>query len=353
MNKLAALIGFALTLVTPLVPAAGQAPASPPRPAPPLPVSSWASKEAHDAYDMLATEPPQPDFHGDVAAMRNWNAEREMQRLNDALARYSVTITAARLGGVPVNIVTPKGGVAPRNRHRVLINLHGGGFMWGAGAGALSESVPVAATGRVRVITIDYRMAPEHKFPAASEDVASVYRALLRHYDASSIGLYGCSAGGILAAESVAWFQRHAIPRPGAIATLCGTGAEVAGDSGYFAAWAAGQTVPPGGKPLQLIDLPYFQGVDPHDPLVFPIESPAFLAKFPPTLLLSGDRDFTASSLTTMHRRLRQAHVNSELYLFDGLWHAFLMDPTLPESREAYDIVWDFFDRHLGHPDRR
>src|SRR5206468_7800505 len=140
----------------------------------------------------------------------------------------------------------------------------------------------------------------------------SVYRALLRSYNASNIGLYGCSAGGILAAESVAWFQRHGLPRPGAIANLCGTGAEVAGDSGYFAAWAAGQAIPAGGKPLQLVALPYFQGVDPHDPLVFPIESPEVLAKFPPTLLLAGDRDFTASSLTVMHRRLRQAHVESE-----------------------------------------
>lgn len=224
--------------------------------------------------------------------------------------------------------------------------------MWGAGAGAISEAVPVAATGRVKVVSVDYRMAPEYKFPSASEDVAAVYRHLLRRYRASDIGIYGCSAGGILAAEAVTWFQKHDLARPGAIATLCGTGAEVKGDSGYFAAWAAGQPIPPGGKPLQLVDLPYFQGVNPHDPLVFPIESKDVLAKFPPTLLLAGDRDFTASSLTVMHRRLREANVDSELFLFDGLWHAFVMDPTLPESREAYSIIWSFFDRHLGRSAR-
>jgi acetyl esterase/lipase len=357
VNKFAAFFRFAL-LATISGSSLAEAPAAPPgnalsQPIPPLPVSSWASKEAHEAYDKLASEPPQPDFHGDVAAMRAWNAKREKQRLKDALARYSVDIISARMGGIPVDIVTPKGGVAPNNLHRVLINLHGGGFMWGAGDGALSEAVPIAVTGRVKVITVDYRMAPEHKFPAASVDVASVYRTLLLRYKPSSIGLYGCSAGGILAAESVAWFQQHGLPRPGAIATLCGTGAEVAGDSGYFAGWAAGQAIPPGGKPLQLVDLPYFQGVDANDPLVFPIESPEVLAKFPPTLLLSGNRDFAASSLTVMHRRLRQAHADSELYIFDGLWHAFVMDPTLPESREAYDIVWDFFDRHLGRSGHR
>ena len=325
----------------------------PARPVPPLPVSAWASKEAREAYDKLATEPPQPDFHGDISAVRKWNGEREQQRLNEALKRYPVGITSAKMGGVAVNIVKPKQGVSPANARRVLINLHGGGFMWGAGAGALSEAVPIAATGGVKVVTVDYRMAPEFKFPAASEDVASVYRELLRRYDASNIGLYGCSAGGILAAQSVAWFASHALPRPGAIATLCGTGAEVLGDSGYFAAWAGGQPLPPGGKPLELMNLPYFQGANPQDPLVFPIQSPKLLGQFPPTLLLSGNRDFTASSLTVMHRRLREAGVDAELYLFDGLWHAFVMDPSLPESHEAYGIIWKFFDEHLGHAHQR
>jgi acetyl esterase/lipase len=320
---------------------------------PPLPVSAWVSEQAGAAYEKLATQPPDPDFHGDVAAMRKWNSEREQQRLDDALKRYPATMTSAVMGGVHVDIVEPKAAIPKRNRGRVLINLHGGGFMWGAGAGALSEAVPIAGTGQVKVVTVDYRMAPEHKFPAASEDVAAVYRALLRTYSPQNIGLYGCSAGGILAAEAVAWFAQHGLPRPGAIATLCGTGAEVAGDSGYVAAWAAGQAIQTGGKPLQLVDLPYFQGVNPHDPLVFPIESRELLAKFPPTLLLSGNRDFAASSLTVMHRRLREAGVEAELYQFDGLWHAFVMDPTLPESVEAYHIVWNFFDRHLGRATAR
>jgi epsilon-lactone hydrolase len=342
----AALLGTAAALQA--------APAAvPARPIPPLPVSSWASEEARAAYDKLATQPPDPDFHGDVAAMRKWNAGREQQRLEDALKRYPAATRQATMGGVRVDIVEPKAPIPQRNRGRVLINLHGGGFMWGAGAGALSEAVPIAGTGRVKVVTVDYRMAPEHKFPAASEDVASVYRVLLRQYRAQDIGLYGCSAGGILAAEAVAWFAKHGLPRPGAIATLCGTGAEVGGDSGYVAAWAAGQAIPAGGKPLRLLDLPYFQGADAHDPLVFPIESRQTLAQFPPTLLLSGNRDFTASSLTVMHRRLREAGVDAELYQFDGLWHAFVMDPTLRESTEAYHIVWDFFDRHLGRAGAR
>ena len=318
--------------------------------APPLsvPLSSYISTDTREAFKKAANAAPQPNFGADVAALRKWNGIQETQRLVDARKLFSVNTTRTTVGGVPVDIVMPDSGVAARNQNLVLISLHGGGFMWGAGAGALAEAIPVAGTARIKVMSIDYRMAPEHKFPAASEDVAAVYRELLRHYRSENIGIYGCSAGGILAAESVAWFAAHGLPRPGAIATLCGTGAEVDGDSGYVAAILAGQPIPAGGKPLRLMDLPYFSGADATSPLVFPINSKSTLAQFPPTLLLSGNRDFTASSLTMMQRKLHAAGVDAELYQFDGMLHAFMMDPTLPESRETYEIIWDFFDRHLG-----
>src|SRR6185437_7412549 len=183
---------------------------------------------------------------------------------------------------------------------------------------------------------------------AASEDVAAVYQALLKQFPTRNIGIYGCSAGGILAAESVAWFATHHIPQPGAIASLCGTGAELQGDSAYLAPLLLGTGgIPVGGKPLLLTGLPYFKGVSERDPLAFPILSPQILKQFPPTLLIAGSRDFTESSETLMQRRLWEAGARSQLFVFDGLWHAFMMDPKLPESREVYGIVWRFFDRHL------
>ena len=69
----------------------------------------------------------------------------------------------------------------------------------------------------IQVITVDYREAPEHAFPAASEDVATVYRDLLKQYDPKSIGIYGISAGGFLTAQTVAWLQQENLPMPGAI----------------------------------------------------------------------------------------------------------------------------------------
>src|SRR5579862_9705234 len=111
------------------------------------------------------------------------------------------------VGGVHVYVYTPTAGVSARNKDRVLINLHGGGFSGCWPGCAELESIPVAALGKIEVVSVDYREGPKYKFPAASEDVASVYRALLKEYKPGNIGIYGCSAGGMLTAMSLSWFQ--------------------------------------------------------------------------------------------------------------------------------------------------
>ena len=92
----------------------------------------------------------------------------------------------------------------------------------------------------------------------------------------------------------------------------------------------------------------YMEGTDPHDPMVAPIESLEVLAKFPPTVLVSGTRDLGLSGLLYTHSRLVKAGVEADLHVWDGMWHAFFFDTELPESRDAYDVIVRFFDKHLG-----
>jgi acetyl esterase/lipase len=127
---------------------------------------------------------------------------------------------------------------------------------------------------------------------------------------------------------------------------LCGTGLDMLGDSAASAATFAG-TPEPADQPT-LSDLPYFTGADIADPLLFPGNHTEILARFPPSLFITGTRDIAASSVTTMHRRLVAAGADASLLHFDGMWHAFHMATTLPESRETFAAMARFFDAHLG-----
>jgi monoterpene epsilon-lactone hydrolase len=258
------------------------------------------------------------------------------------------------IGGVHAYDYRPKDGVKQANRNRVLINLHGGGFMGCWPGCAELESLPVAGHGRIRVVSLDYRQGPKHKFPAASEDVASAYRELLKTYRAQDIGIYGCSAGGMLAGMSVAWFQRHDLPRPGAIGVLC-AGMTVepdgfGGDAVYTTvAVGEGRAPPPPLKPGEVrVPLAYFGSASLTDPLVSPAISPEVLAKFPPTLVVTGTRAWELSNAVKTHRLLINQGVEADLHVWEGMFHGFFYNIDVPESRECYDVVVKFFERHLG-----
>ncbi len=312
-----------------------------------LPPSNLLSPAAQEVIVRQQAIRP-PNFGPDIAAARAFWGRYNDDRLAEMRRLFRTTEARETIAGVPVDIVRPAEGVAPKNRRRVLINVHGGAFMWGSGSGALVEAIPIAATMGIEVVTVDYRLAPEHRFPAASEDVAAVYSALLKRYRATDIGIYGCSAGGIITAQTVARLQRDGLPKPGAIGTFCGTGAAYAGDSAYLSdPLVEGKPMRSGPLPTTLTSA-YLADIPPSDPLAYPLGSDAVTAAFPPVLQLAGSRDFAASILTMQHRRLSALGVPSELQLFDGLGHAFFVWPDMPESIEAYRLVASFFDRHLG-----
>jgi monoterpene epsilon-lactone hydrolase len=300
----------------------------------------WVSAEAAALFTAESKAPPAPQ--ADIAALRLHYDAFNQRHLDVALAHYPVDVAEAVIGGVRVDVVTPRGGAVEGS---TLLCLHGGAFMWGRGAGALLEAVPVAAATGMRVLAVEYSLAPERVFPAAVEDVLAVYAAVRGQHPAARIGIYGCSAGGVLTAQAVARMIADSTPRPGAIAMLCGTGMEMAGDSAMAAGPLTAQT---DSGELSLAALPYFTNADPADALVFPGKHPETLAQFPPSLLVTGTRDFAASSVSVMHRRLLAAGADALLIEFDGMWHAFHMATTLPEARETFAALARFFGKHLA-----
>jgi monoterpene epsilon-lactone hydrolase len=278
---------------------------------------------------------------------RETPASAEIDMLDRVKAVYPVSVHEVEIAGVRTDVVVPTGGVARQNRDRVLINLHGGAFHCQRTL-QLVESIPIASTAKIKVISVDYRCAPEYKFPAASEDVAAVYKELLKRYKARNIGIYGCSAGGTLTAESVAWFQKEKLPRPGAIGIFCGADGILGGDSHYIAPLPGLEVPPPTPNPPQSSEREYFRGVDVNEALISPTRHPEVLGQFPPTLLITATRDMDFSSVVYAHSQLTKAGVDAELHVWEGMIHCFFFFPDIPESTDAYETIASFFGSHLG-----
>jgi epsilon-lactone hydrolase len=260
---------------------------------------------------------------------------------------YNVRMEARMIGGVHTDIVTPADGVPGQNKHRVLINIHGGGFQFGARFVGQLEAMPIAALGKYKVVAVDYRMAPENHFPAASVDIAAVYAELLKEYDASAIGLYGCSAGGRIVGQTTAWLAAQNLPRPGAIAILCSPPTGFGGDSNVIVAALRDS------KPLvRKFDEGYFKGVRPTDPVAFPGDADEPLKKFPATLLMTSTRDYSLSPMVHMHARLVRLGIPTELHIFEGLGHGEFLNMYIPESRHAARVISAFFDTRLATASR-
>lgn len=314
-----------------------------------LPPSELMSPEARAFMKLRATMPEKvPVMEPDIGKSRQALAAMLAPQVAQMLKAYPVNVAERDFGGIPARIVTPKD-KSPDPGH-VLINLHGGAFNTCWESCSLLESAPIAAIGGYKVVSVNYRMAPEASHPAAVEDVAKVYRELLKSHDARHIGIYGCSAGGALTAQAAAWLPAHKLPQAGAVG-IFGAGAVRfgAGDSAYVAGYIDGSFPPPAkpGEPQLDMTRGYFAGSDLADPIISPALHPDVLRKFPPTLIITGTRAMDMSPAIYTNSQLLKAGRRSTLIVGEGMGHCFFYMPHLPESRDAYDAIVRFFRENL------
>jgi len=309
-----------------------------------LPDTVSAEARAYLAYDTSGAAPD------DALPVPMWQMRDALapmfEMLNQqALAAYPAEIEETTIGGVRCHRVMPKETPADNSR-KVLINLHGGGFV--LGSGALVEAIPIAHETRCEVIAVDYRLAPEHPFPAAIDDIVAVYREVLKDRSPADIALFGTSAGGFLTAMAIMRFKAEGMPLP----ACCGiftAGGDITqlGDtfnlftlSGFYGHIGAKMDDPACERAAFLGD------ADRDDPLAAPIKGD--LSDFPPTLLVSGTRDAVLSSAAMFHLALRRAGREAELLVFEAMPHGFWFSVQMPEGREAIAMMARFFERHLG-----
>src|ERR1700676_1817835 len=262
------------------------------------------------------------------------------------LERLKVKVEKTTIDGVRAYIVTPAT-IAPENRNRQLIHMHGGCYVLNPGEAGLPEAISMAGFGQIKVISVDYRMPPEASFPAALDDGITVWKAALKTMDAKNMAIFGTSAGGALTLEMVLKAKELGLPLPGAIApgTPMSDVTKV-GDTFRTNAMLDNVLVSPDGF-CDAGAKVYANGHDLKDPLLSPVYGD--MKGFPPTILTSGTRDLLLSNTVRAHRKLRQAGTEAMLQVFEGQSHAqYYRDDTSPEAKEAFEEIAGFFDKNLG-----
>jgi monoterpene epsilon-lactone hydrolase len=262
------------------------------------------------------------------------------------LERLKVKVEKTTIDGVRAFIVTPET-IAPENRNRQLIHMHGGCYVLNPGEASLPEAILMAGFGHIKVISVEYRMPPEAYFPAALDDGITVWKAALKNTDAGNMAIFGTSAGGALTMEMVLKAKQLGLPLPGAIApgTPMSDVTKV-GDTFQTNAMLDNVLVSPDGFCDDGAKV-YANGHDMKDPLLSPVYGD--MKGFPPTILTSGTRDLLLSNTVRVHRKLREAGVEASLQVYEGMSHAhYLRDDTAPETREVFEEIATFFDKHLG-----
>lgn len=221
-----------------------------------------------------------------------------------------------------------------------IIDLHGGALIVGGGDACRIGTQMQADRHDVACYGVDYRMPPEHPYPAALDDCMAVYRHVLERHGPEGTVIHGRSAGGNLAVAMLLRARDEGLPFPAALVLLS---PEVdlteSGDS--FQTNRMVDVVLPGS--LMANNLLYAAGADLTDPYLSPLFGD--LAGFPPTFIQSGTRDLFLSNAVRLHRRLRAMAVAAELHVFEGMPHGGFGGGTA-EDEDLQDEVVRFVRAH-------
>ncbi|GAA2850108.1 alpha/beta hydrolase [Actinoplanes cyaneus] len=253
-----------------------------------------------------------------------------------------IRTTPATLGSRPALLVEPLG----QPRGGTILYFHGGGFFSGSPRTALSVTANLVTRTNLRAYSVDYRLAPEHPFPAAIEDTLAAYRALLdAGEDPATIVFAGDSAGGGLTVTTCLAARDAGLPLPAAIAAFSPgldatrTGASMTTKAGVDPFFTR--------EGLDRTGAMYLAGQDPRQPLLSPAVC-ADLTGFPPMLLQTGTDELLLDDSTRLATRARDAGVDVILDVTAGVPHVFqAWAGTLTEAVDALDRAALFLTQRL------
>jgi len=247
------------------------------------------------------------------------------------------------LGDRPATWIRPEG--APPDR--LLLFLHGGGYIGGSVRYSRNSASDLARACSLQLVSLDYRLAPEHAYPAAHTDVCSAFRELIdRGYQADKIIIVGESAGGGLALAATLAILAGGNVRPAAVIALspwCDlTLHNITLDANN------GKDIMLTPDFLQLAAELYAGAHDRSDPFISPLFGD--YSGFPPLHVQVAAEEILLGETIDLANRARDSGVSVQLEIFDGMWHVWqTLDELIPEARTALDMI-SVFTRNLPWP---
>ena len=264
-----------------------------------------------------------------------------MEKISERVAK-DVACKPVDAAGVPGEWIVPPGSADDQ----VILYLHGGGYVMGSIHTHRAMIARIARASKARALALNYRLAPEHPFPAAVEDALAAYRWLLElGHRGSSIAVAGDSAGGGLALATVVALRDSGTPLPAAIVAmspwtdLAATGASITSNAANDVMvckedllWMAGM---------------YFGKNNPKTPLVSPLY--ADLYRLPPLLVQVGSAEILLDDATRTAECARAAGVQVELEVWEEMLHGWhLFAKLLPEGQQAIGRIGEFVLAHTA-----
>ena len=265
-----------------------------------------------------------------------WVLKLGMQRLRlDSPA----TRKALSADGVPCEWIIPPNSLA----EPVLIYLHGGGFVYGLTPLHLQMAAYLAQKIGMRILMVDYRLAPEYPYPAALNDCVTAYRWLLKQgLSAQKIVMAGDSAGGNLTLTSLMKLRDSGDPLPAA--GVCLSPVADFTDKGKLRPEIKDPILHP--RAVKFYNQSYLAGHDPRDPLI----SPAFgdWRGLPPLLVFAGQDEMLRADAVRIEALAKADGIEVRLEVYPRMWHVWQIFLALPQAIQSLDDMAQFIRSHVG-----
>ncbi|MEV7863004.1 alpha/beta hydrolase [Streptomyces hirsutus] len=270
----------------------------------------------------------------------------ELRACYDALLQQfplppEATTAERELGGVPTATVTAPGAATDK----VLLWFHGGGYVLGSAKAFREMGYGLSKASGLTVVLPDYRLAPEHKFPAAVEDGVAVTSAAIAKYGAGNVFGGGDSAGGGLAVSTLVSLRDRGEALPSGAVLI----------SPLLDCTASGETIDTNAATdiavsrdsISGLGAAYLQGHDPKDPLASPLF--AQLHGLPPVLVMVGSTEALLDDARRFDKALSAAGGTVKVSVYDDMCHVWtLFSSILPEGEAALDEAGRFLRQHAG-----